>query len=104
GIALMLTAGHTLAQSSSSDRTEAAPEAKAENEQPESAQASPADSADAAPAAEDGEEELICRREQVTGTHRRVRRCYSPAQLEEQREQARDFLRNRPRRAPNEGG
>jgi hypothetical protein len=50
---------------------------------------------------EDAEEEqLICRRIQVTGTHRRVRRCFTQAQIESQREEAQEFLRRRVR-VPN---
>ena len=38
------------------------------------------------------EDEMICRREAVIGTHRRERRCYTRAQLDEMRRQAGEFL------------
>lgn len=45
-------------------------------------------------AAGDPSGDLVCRREVATGTHFRVRRCYTKAQLEEMREEAQQIMRD----------
>lgn len=74
---------------------------------PEVAQAASADGGAAAETETDGDDGLICRREIVTGSHRRVRVCATRAQREEARDSSREFVRDRmqPRGGPNtEGG
>lgn len=107
---MLLMTGHASGQSDSTDdenspaETVDEPTERIENEpaDAESAQASPirviadpelarVEEADE----EEDEEELICRRTQVTGTHRRVRRCFTRSELDAQREDAQDFLRDR---------
>jgi len=55
----------------------------------------------------DNDEGLICRRETVTGSHRRVRVCTTQAQRDAARESSREFMRDvvRPPAGSNaEGG
>jgi hypothetical protein len=40
------------------------------------------------------EPELICRREAEVGSHFRARRCYTPEQIEEAREQSQELMRD----------
>jgi len=43
---------------------------------------------------ESSDDDLVCRREQVTGTHRRIRRCYTRAQRDSMREESQRLMRD----------
>ena len=57
-----------------------------------------------ASAAASSEDELICERIQETGTHRRVRRCYTRAERDRMRQESQELIRDvgRPRNIPGE--
>lgn len=107
GFVMVLTASHARAQTASNDdvdhSTESVPEATQQAEEApddsERSEESPTkvDAAtDRNPEESDGR--LICRRIQVTGTHRRIKRCFTAAQLDQQRQEAQEFIRDRPGR------
>ena len=98
-LATALLLGLTLAMTATAgaqDEAAEEPPAKSKRELRREARAAEAE-AEAEKSAEEG---LVCRREAVTGTHRRIRVCYTPEQLREIREGSQEALRDLRDRAP----
>jgi len=80
------------AASSKADQPTRAERRAAKREAKRQAQAEQVAEVAAEPGSESGDD-LVCRRESVVGSHFRVRRCYTRAELEQSREESQELLR-----------